>query len=995
MMNTRHNLWIIVFIVPVYCLLAAVSIARGAGNDFIVPITRVPSVIQQSGDPVLSDSLVLTDTQTRYPLGLKLDILEDPSGELTIEDVSSPAVSGQFTASKKAVPNFGYTDSAYWVRFILDNKSRKTTEYLLEMSFPNTQYLDLYSPQAGGAGYAVRQSGALRPVSTRDVDYPNFIYDINVPLQSHQTYFIRFKSGASMTLPLTLWTKNAFIDQSGHQLMLHWLIFGGLFALLLYHLFLLIRIREATYLYFVTLLACMLIFLLDYSGYMVAFLFPGLYTAKYYIIPLYIAGFYASIILFSDAFLELKARHPKLHLVNIGLLVAWGAIVLLDPFLSYLNIARMATPLQLITIGATWVIGVLAWRKGARSFGFFMVAWLGMAASLFLLVLVRMGIIPSTYFDENIFQFGCLLMAASWSLALADRIKVLKDETESANRDLRFSETKLTQILEGLPVGIVVYDNNQKPTYINQRTSEILGNPHINLKPDPSDETTFTKAVEQFPFRVAGTDQHYPVEKTPLYQALNGITSSTDDIELAYDGKRVPLEVWARPITDDQGTIKSAVAIFQDITQRKQSEAELIQHRDHLEQLVETRTTQLDQVNRQLQMRLDWLSEVLSHQQLIKGTSSLPAVYDELMVEIQRLFDAKLVFILRWDYKNEQPQELFSIPHTVEPADLDFIRNEFQKGTTLRQRIEIGKIASWSMDQADPLAEPFMDWSQNNEVQFLVIAPMLFGKFFMGGLGIAGPGHLEQEYPLTEDLIERMAFDLASLTQDAILLDNTLALVAADERTRLARDLHDSVTQMLFTATLLTDVLPQIWRRDPEQGFQTLDKLRRLTRGALAEMRTLLIELRPSALQNIPLSELLSQLTEAITSRSGLPFQIAIDQIPLLPNEVQEAIYRIAQEALNNVVKHAQAIRVTVSLSATQAVVDQKGKPELQVKLVVQDDGVGFLKGTEPPGHFGMAIMRERAEAIEAELTIESQPGHGTLVSLAWTGETKPENQDE
>ena len=87
------------------------------------------------------------------------------------------------------------------------------------------------------------------------------------------------------------------------------------------------------------------------------------------------------------------------------------------------------------------------------------------------------------------------------------------------------------------------------------------------------------------------------------------------------------------------------------------------------------------------------------------------------------------------------------------------------------------------------------------------------------------------------------------------LLDQVQATAAAGERNRLARDLHDSVTQVLFSATLVADVLPQIWRRDPERGLQSLDKLRRLTRGALAEMRTMLLELRPSAVINTPLGD--------------------------------------------------------------------------------------------------------------------------------------------
>ena len=155
-----------------------------------------------------------------------------------------------------------------------------------------------------------------------------------------------------------------------------------------------------------------------------------------------------------------------------------------------------------------------------------------------------------------------------------------------------------------------------------------------------------------------------------------------------------------------------------------------------------------------------------------------------------------------------------------------------------------------------------------------------------------------------------MALDLADLAQDAILLEQALALATLEERNRLARDLHDSVTQVLFSASLLAEVLPQVWHRDPEQGYERLERLRHLTRGALAEMRTMLLELRPSAVIHTPLHDLLAQLAEAVTSRSGLRFDLNIEQIPPLPEEVHVNFYRIAQEALNNVVKHAQAEQV-------------------------------------------------------------------------------------
>jgi len=193
---------------------------------------------------------------------------------------------------------------------------------------------------------------------------------------------------------------------------------------------------------------------------------------------------------------------------------------------------------------------------------------------------------------------------------------------------------------------------------------------------------------------------------------------------------------------------------------------------------------------------------------------------------------------------------------------------------------------------------------------------------------------------------------------------------------------------VLFSANLLAEVLPQIWRRDPELGLQRLDKLQRLTRGALAEMRTLLLELRPAAVINTPLGELLSQLAEAITSRSGLPFQLFIEQIPPLPEDVQINFYHIAEEALNNVVKHAQAEQVTLSLSSTPLPSDSTSGARHEIRLVIEDDGVGYASENGMPGHLGTGIMRERAVAIHADLSLDSKPGYGTQVTLIWTNES-------
>jgi signal transduction histidine kinase len=123
-----------------------------------------------------------------------------------------------------------------------------------------------------------------------------------------------------------------------------------------------------------------------------------------------------------------------------------------------------------------------------------------------------------------------------------------------------------------------------------------------------------------------------------------------------------------------------------------------------------------------------------------------------------------------------------------------------------------------------------------------------------------------------------------------------------------------------------------------------------------------------------------------------VPFQLFIEKIDILPDDVQMNFYRIAQEAFNNIVKHSQAMHVTVSLSEVP-VNDVAGSEAKQIRLVIQDDGVGFASGNETPGRLGMGIMRERAAAIQADLSIISEPGHGTQVTLAWIGKLEVRTQ--
>ena len=966
-------------------------------------LTWTTSAFAQVAESPNLESIILTDQQDEFLLGQYLEILEDPGGELTIDEVSSPEFDSRFTPSQVKIPNYGFTDSVYWVRIHLDNETRDTNDWLLEVDFTNMQFVDLYTPQPDDQGFVVKQTGNARPLSTRDVLHPQIVFDLIVPTQSQQTAYLRFQNGASMTLGLTLWTVEAFSARAQLELALNSLFFGAVLALLVYYVFLVIVLREAIYLFFVFLLASLFATVLSYSGYLQVYLFPDLYLLKPLILPLAFALLIGSILLFSLAFLESRTRYPKLHRVEIVLLVGWGMLLILTPFVSYHQIALLMTSWALISLVTTLGATIVVWRRGFHPARFLLLAWFGALAGLLLVVLVRRGSIPSTKFTEQAYLLGLLWMAVCWSIALADRINLLKARTEDINRDLRTSERRLSQILEGLPLGVVVYGKDSKPKFANRRVMEILSNPTQGIWPDLSAGRTLVQAMAHFSFRVTGSDQEYPLENMPVYRALQGEPASVDDLEADLVDRRVPLEIWASPVRDETGNVESAVVAFQDITLRKRADAELAEYHQHLEMLVEQRTLALSATNEQLNseidereklqqllyQRIEWLTVLYQIRQTIGGSVDLSDAYDQLTATILRLLEARVVCLILWDQKGEPAGQICHSQQEDSVADIERIKAAFQRDSQLRQDLERREVITLSVAQTAALYPPLGQGLEEDSVQSLIFVPVYPHKSVSGVLVVAYDRPVQDLNLAQTELIEAMTRDLVELGNDAHLLDQAHAFVAAEERNRLARDLHDSVTQVLFSASLVAEVLPQIWRRDPEKTLQSLEELRRLTRGALAEMRTMLLELRPASVLKTPLPELLAQLAEAITGRIDLPFQLFLEQVPSLPEEVHISFYRIAQEALNNVVKHSQATHVTLGLSAAPFTSVLAGEAGYEVKMVIADDGVGFSSEVKGHEHLGIGIMRERADNIAALLSIDSQLAHGTQVTLIWHRETK------
>jgi signal transduction histidine kinase len=233
---------------------------------------------------------------------------------------------------------------------------------------------------------------------------------------------------------------------------------------------------------------------------------------------------------------------------------------------------------------------------------------------------------------------------------------------------------------------------------------------------------------------------------------------------------------------------------------------------------------------------------------------------------------------------------------------------------------------------------------------------------------------VRQERLLTE--LRRLRAESEHRVRELELLNEQIQrMTALEERQRLARELHDSVSQALYGIALGARTARTLLDRDPLKAVQPVEYVLSLAEAGIAEMRALIFELRPESLEQEGLAAALAKQADALRARYGIAVETTLADEPDLPLSFKEAFYRIAQEAMHNTVKHAQAKHVTLRLITE----------DCSVVLEVSDDGIGFDPTAGFPGHLGLKSMCERMERLGGTLAIESAPGAGTRVRSSVT----------
>jgi signal transduction histidine kinase len=269
-----------------------------------------------------------------------------------------------------------------------------------------------------------------------------------------------------------------------------------------------------------------------------------------------------------------------------------------------------------------------------------------------------------------------------------------------------------------------------------------------------------------------------------------------------------------------------------------------------------------------------------------------------------------------------------------------------------------------------PIVELIKTTSKSEAVAAL---PLIANERPIGAMVISFPNGTIFDTEFRE-FLTALSHQCAIALERAKLYLKAQEIAAVEERQRLARDLHDAVSQTLFSSTTIADSLPFLMESKPERAVEHLKQMVILNRAAMAEMRNLLLELRPEAIVNESLPRLFEQLLNAARGRKPIDTHLLVEgEGQKLPAEVQIALFRITQEAINNALKHSRAKNLTVRYVQ---------QPD-HIVLTIEDDGAGFIVGETSSG-MGLNNLRERAANIGASLTIESHTGSGTTITVEW-----------
>jgi signal transduction histidine kinase/FixJ family two-component response regulator len=381
-------------------------------------------------------SLSLTDEQQSY--SLNFDILEDKTGELTITDVTKDDITQRFSPVKTTLATYGYTRSAYWVKFKITNEAKKTDKWYLYLPYPNIQHIDFCTPDTEKTTFNCKRTGIYYPFSSHELPYSNFIFTVPLITGESKTFYMRFQSDSTIFIALNIYSLTDLMEKISWQQLILGGIYGYFILISFYNIFLWITFKENSYLYYILFNLSSILLLCSLNGSAVQYIWTDNPGFNRFSIPANIIISIIMFINFTDKLLNDKRRNKFLYKINkLQIIILLFLFIFFIVSNNYSITVRIASLIFIFASITSLIMGVLLWYQGYRPARYFVLAWLAPMLQIIHNIMLRFDLLPInkiTQFllsDEvNLAKF--VILSSFLSLALMDKINVVIEEREKA-----------------------------------------------------------------------------------------------------------------------------------------------------------------------------------------------------------------------------------------------------------------------------------------------------------------------------------------------------------------------------------------------------------------------------------------------------------------------------------------------------------------------------------------------------------------------------------
>lgn len=391
--------------------------------------------------------IVMTSDDEAATVGPSAYYFEDKEHNHTFEQISKPEFYKNFLPSKQKNLNFGFSPSAFWVTFQVQNKHHFHDDWLLEISFPVLDHIEFYFKDQQQK-WQVKYYGDTFPFDNRDIDHRNFIIPIDLPDTTTRTYFVRFVTKTTAQFPMSIESPHYFLEQEIRGEIAQGIFYGLMGVMVIYNLFVFLSLRDVNYLYYVVSILASTLYFSAKSGHAYQYIWFDYPWIGNNFILLTIGGWISTAALFTKYFLTVE-DYSKILARLLDLAIIGGlAVIGLTFFLDYSTIARNSTNMLGLNAIVILTSSIVCWWKGNQSARFFIIAWTIYLLGTLLLVLKVKGLLPNNFYTDYAGEIGSAMEVILLSLALSDKYRIIRLEKENAQAEALEIQRKANEELE-------------------------------------------------------------------------------------------------------------------------------------------------------------------------------------------------------------------------------------------------------------------------------------------------------------------------------------------------------------------------------------------------------------------------------------------------------------------------------------------------------------------------------------------------------------------